>query len=70
MNEFYAVVFYGGDVFYFKNKDNAFAYLRQEYLNTRTGKESRDLIQKDLEELNEFYMITNFGEVCVIGFED
>lgn len=70
MNEFYEVIFYGGDTFFFHNKDNAFAFLRQEFFRNLKGKESTNYIKDALTQLNEFYEIDGFGEVRVVGFED
>ena len=70
-NEFYAVEYdngYGG-LHYFKDKDKAFAFLWQKFLIC-CGDASDEYIQEVFKELNEFYQIDGFGEVCVVGFED
>ena len=70
MNEFYAVIFYGGDEFFFKDREKAFAFLWQTFLNSLTGRESEVFIAEARNEMYEFYIINNFGEVRVVGFED
>ncbi len=70
MNEFYEVIFYDGDTFFFRNKDNAFAFLRQAFLHNLNGKESTDYIKDALTQLDEFYEIDGLGKVRVTGFED
>ena len=70
-NEFYEVIFDWGDAYYFRNKDNAFEFAKQSYLNEATyvcadGTE----ISKDLNNLNEYYFIDGFVYINVKGFED
>lgn len=70
-NEFYAVDYdngYGG-LWYFKDKDRAFAFLWQKFLAIR-GDASDEYIQEAFKEMNEFYQIEDFGSVQVCGFED
>lgn len=70
-NEFYEVVlnYCAGDRYFFKDKDNAFAFLWQKFLNI-AGDNSDEYIQRAFEDMNYFYMITGFGCVNVCGFED
>ena len=68
--EFYSVVFYDGDEFYFKNRGHAFSYLWNEFLDSLTGRESTEYIEDKRIEMNETYMIENFGMIRVLGFED
>lgn len=70
-NEFYSVEYdngYGG-LHYFKDKDRAFAFLWQKFLDIR-GDASDEYINEAFEELNEFYQIEDFGFIHVCGFED
>ena len=70
-NEFYSVEYdngYGG-LHYFKDKDRAFAFLWQKFLDIR-GDASDEYIQEAFKEMNEFYQIEDFGSVQVCGFED
>jgi len=70
-NEFYSVEYdngYGG-LHYFKDKDRAFVFLWQKFLDIR-GDASDEYINEAFEELNEFYQIEDFGSIHVCGFED
>ena len=70
-NEFYYVEYdngYGG-LHYFKDKDSAFAFLWQKFLDIR-GDSPEEYINEALEELNEFYQIEDFGSIQVCNFED
>ena len=69
-NEFYSVdgeAF--GEIHYFKNKDNAYDYLWQEYLNAH-GDEDSSILAEMKEMMNEYGGIDCFGYVNVCGFED
>jgi hypothetical protein len=70
-NEFYEVVFdysgYGKG--FFKDKDRAFEYLWQKFLN-RYGDACDEFIKAAYDELNDCYMIEGFGYVNVCGFKD
>lgn len=70
-NEFYCVEYLDEDdsPCYFKDKDRAFNFLRQKFLDI-CGDVSEEDINKALDELNEFYEIKNFGFIQVCGFED
>lgn len=72
-NEFYCVKFDDGAKFdeprYFRNKDNAYNYLWQQYLNVH-GDESESILSEMKEMMNEYAMIDSFGYIDVCGFED
>ena len=70
-NEFYEVTFdcFVGGRYFFKDKDKAFAFLWQKFLNV-AGDKPDEYIQEAFDEMNEFYMIEGFGYVNVCGFED
>ncbi len=70
-NEFYSVEYLNGydGPRYFKDKDRAFEFLRQKFLDI-CGDASEEYINEALEELNEFYQIEDFGSIQVCGFED
>ena len=69
MNEFYEVVFDWGETHYFRDKDNAFNFAKQSYLNDAAyGTEEE--INRDLNNLNEYYFIDGFVYINVKGFED
>ena len=68
-NEFYMVEFDWGDRYYFRNKDNAFAYAKQAYLNYAPYNDDKEM-EKDLASLNENYYIHGFVYIIVEGFED
>ena len=70
-NEFYEVTFdyFVSGRYFFKDKDKAFAFLWQKFLNV-AGDKSDEYIQEAFDEMNEFYMIEGFGYVNVCGFED
>ena len=68
-NEFYCVAMANGENYFFKDKDKAFSFLWQQFLNANGHWSDADL--KDAkDELFNWYMIENFGEVEVCGFED
>lgn len=72
MNEFYTVVLYSEDDFllsFFKDKNNAFNFLWQKFLNLH-GDKSDEFIQEAETELYESYHIASVGEIVVCGFED
>lgn len=69
MNEFYMVDFTLGETYYFKNKDKAFEFLWQAYLNLAEYDTEEDM-EIARECLNEYYYIDGIGDICVIGFED
>lgn len=68
MNEFYVVEFTHGEAHYFKNKDKAFEFLWQAYLNLAeyNSEEEMDIAH---ECLNEYYYIDGIGDIYVVGFE-
>ena len=68
-NEFYCVIGAEFDERYFKNKDNAYKYLWQQYLNAH-GDESESILFEMKEMMNEYAMIDGFGYINVYGFED
>lgn len=68
-NEFYCVSFESGTDFYFKNKDNAYTFLWQEYLNCY-GNETDEQRKEAEEQLYDFAIIDGIGEIYVLGFED
>lgn len=68
-NEFYCVNLDSGVDEFFKNKDNAYARLWQEYLNC-CGDESEEQMQEAQKELYELNYITGIGILYVFGFED
>ena len=67
-NEFYYAEYEYG-AYFFRNKDNAFKFLWQEYLSLCGDLEDK-YIQEAFEELNETYAIDGFGSIRVCGFED
>lgn len=69
MNEFYVVELTHGEAHYFKNKDKAFEFLWQAYLNLAEYDTEED-VEIARECLNEYYYIDGIGDICVIGFED
>lgn len=70
MKEFYCVWTEDGEAYFFKNKDNAYKFLWQTYLDNTSGYETDEDIEKAEWELYELSMITGVGELCVTGFED
>lgn len=68
-NEFYEVVFDWGDTYYFHNKDKAFEFAKQSYLNDAAYANEEEM-NKDLKNLNEYYFIDDFVYINVKGFED
>ena len=70
MNEFYEVEFYGEGLFFFKNKDNAFSFLWQKFLNANAEHFTDSELAEFRRELYEEYFIDCFGHVRVVGFED
>jgi len=68
-NEFYMVEFDWGDTYYFRNKDNAFAYAKQAYLNYAPYNDDKEM-EEDLASLNEHYYVHGFVYIIVRGFED
>lgn len=69
MNEFYRVEFAWGDFHYFRNKNNAFNFLWQAYLNDAPYNTEEEM-EIDRKNLNEYYYIEDFGGINVLGFED
>lgn len=71
MNEFYEVMFDWGETHYFRDKDKAFEFARQSYLNDATlSTGTEEELNKDLANLNELYFIDNFVYINVKGFDD
>jgi hypothetical protein len=70
MGEFYTVVI-DSDLTtrYFKNRDNAFAYLWQEYLNEFADMYTEEELEDAKEELNYLWVLGDFGFIEVCGFE-
>ena len=68
-NEFYVVDFDWGDTYFFHNKDNAFAFAKQAYLNSAPYSNDKEM-EEDLACLNENYYIHGFVCINVRGFED
>jgi len=68
-NEFYMVEFDWGEQHYFKDKDKAFAFLWQSYLNDSAYNNDEEM-EADRNSLNENYYIDGYGSVNVRGFED
>lgn len=73
MNEFYMVQFAWGAPYYFKDKDKAFNFLWQTYLNDACYDNEEEYalgMEAARKSLNENYYIDEFGGVYVLGFED
>ena len=72
MNEFYVVSLseIDGEFYFFKNRDNAHAFLWQSYLNNLSGYETDIDINEAKQELNELSMISGVGSIWTDGFED
>ena len=70
MKEFYKVELEYGEIFYFRNRDNAHDFLWQSFLNCMNGFETAKEIQAAKDELNEFSMISEVGMIFTCGFED
>ena len=68
-NEFYVVDFDWGDTYFFRNKDKAFAFAKQGYLNAAPYNDDKEM-EEDLASLNENYYIHGFVCILVKGFED
>ena len=68
-NEFYEVAFDIGGRAFFKDKDKAFAFMWQEFLNC-CGDKQDEFIEAAYDELYDCYMIEGFGYVNICGFED
>ena len=70
-NEFYEVVFDYSDYgkCFFKDKDRAFTYLWQRFLD-RYGDACNEFIESKHDELYDCYMIEGFGYVNICGFKD
>lgn len=68
-NEFYEVTFDWGDTYYFRNKDKAFEFAKQSYLNDAAYANETEM-NKDLNNLNEYYLIDGFVYINVKSFED
>lgn len=68
-NEFYCVHLEYGEDYYFKDKDKAYDFLWQTYLNNCTY-ESDDEMRDAKEQLNFFSYIEGIGDLRVCGFED
>lgn len=69
-NEFYNVNLDDGENYYFKNKDNAFNFLWQVYLDNCADRETDEQIKEAKHQLYEFYLIDGVGIIYVVGFED
>ena len=70
MNEFYAVGLESNEICFFRNRDNARAFLWKAYLRQTTGNETDEEIEKARAELNEFAEIEGVGRIYTTGFED
>ena len=70
MGEFYSVVLFDDSCHCFKNRDNAFAFLWQEFLNTYADRYSDKELEREKEEMNRLWFIEDFGYIEVCGFED
>lgn len=68
--EFYCVVLENGDRAYFKDKQKAFDYLWNEYLNNLDSDTTEEEIKFRREELYEAYYISGCGDIEVLGFAD
>lgn len=68
-NEFYMVEFDWGDTYYFRNKDNAFVFAWQSYLNDAPYSTEEEM-EADRKSLNENYYIHGFVCINVRGFKD
>lgn len=69
MNEFYMVEFTLGEAHYFKNKDKAFEFLWQAYLNSAECNSKKEM-DTARECLNEYYYIDGIGDIYAVSFED
>ena len=69
MNEFYIVEFDWGDPHIFLNKDNAFAFAWQSYLNDAPYNNEEEM-EADRKSLSENYYIDGFVYINVRGFDD
>lgn len=69
MNEFYEVMFDWGETHYFRDKNKAFEFAKQSYLNDAFYGTEEEM-NKDLANLNELYFIDNFVYINVKGFDD
>ena len=69
MNEFYEVGFEWGETYYFRDKDKAFEFAWQSYLNNASYNTEEEM-EADRKSLNEDYRIDNFVYIDVKGFED
>lgn len=69
MNEFYEAEFIWGVRYYFRNKDNAFAFAWQSYLNNASYNDEEEM-EADYKSLNENYYIHGFVRINVKGFDD
>lgn len=71
MIEFYEVMFDWGETHYFRDKEKAFEFAKQSYLNDATLSTGTEKgLNKDLHNLNEMYFIDNFVYINVKEFED
>ena len=71
MKEFYMVVIDSNfTTRFFKNRDNAFAYLWQEFLNDCADMYTKEELEGAKEELNRLWVLGDFGFIEVCGFED
>ena len=69
-NEFYAVEFPGDSPYFFKDKDKAFEFLWQVFLNMYVLDYSEEELEQKKEDMYYWYQIDDFGAVHVCGFED
>lgn len=68
-NEFYIVEFDWGDPHFFRDKDNAFAFAWQSYLNDAPYNTEEEM-EADRKSLYEDYYIDGFVYLNVRGFDD
>ena len=68
--EFYEVTFVNGISYFFRNKDKAFDFLWQEFLNGYADEYSDEGLAAAKEDMYFWYVIEGVGEVVVRGFED
>ena len=70
MNEFYTVEFSGGSFYFFKNKDKAFEFLWQEFLNIHALDYSEEELEQKFNNMHYWYQIDDFGTIHICEFED
>lgn len=69
-NEFYCVQMNDCRPYFFKDKDKAFEFLWQCFVNANAAHFTKEELQDARFELFNWYAIEDFGEVFVCGFED